>query len=138
MSPNQIFPIVNCVAMVGWMLLAVLPGRRWVVDGVAGRAIPALLAAIYIAIVVTQFAGKRWRLLVLAGRGRRFSATRGCCSPDGSTTWRSICSSAAGKCATRASAASRTCFVLPCLLLTFLFGPSGWLAYLVVRSVRKG
>ena len=38
----------------------------------------------------------------------RFSAIRGCCSPDGFTTWRSTCSSEAGKCATRASAASLT------------------------------
>ncbi len=28
-------------------------------------------------------------------------------------------------------------FVVPCLVLTFLFGPAGWLAYLGVRSIRS-
>jgi hypothetical protein len=27
-------------------------------------------------------------------------------------------------------------FVLPCLFLTFMFGPAGWLLYLTVRVVR--
>ncbi len=27
--------------------------------------------------------------------------------------------------------------VLPCLLLTFLFGPAGWLLYRIVRSVHR-
>jgi hypothetical protein len=26
--------------------------------------------------------------------------------------------------------------VLPCLFLTFMFGPAGWLAYLAVRTAR--
>jgi hypothetical protein len=25
-------------------------------------------------------------------------------------------------------------FVVPCLLLTFMFGPAGWLVYLTLRS----
>jgi Domain of unknown function (DUF4281) len=28
--------------------------------------------------------------------------------------------------------------VIPCLLLTFMFGPAGWLAYLGVRALRGG
>jgi len=27
--------------------------------------------------------------------------------------------------------------VVPCLALTFLFGPAGWLLYTVVRSIRR-
>jgi len=27
--------------------------------------------------------------------------------------------------------------VVPCLLLTFLFGPAGWLLYRIVRSIRR-
>jgi predicted membrane metal-binding protein len=27
------------------------------------------------------------------------------------------------------------CLVIPCLLLTFLFGPAGWLFYLLIRTV---
>jgi hypothetical protein len=28
--------------------------------------------------------------------------------------------------------------VVPCLFLTFMFGPAGWLAYLAVRTARSG
>jgi hypothetical protein len=28
--------------------------------------------------------------------------------------------------------------VLPCLVLTFLFGPAGWLLYVIVRLFRRG
>ena len=26
---------------------------------------------------------------------------------------------------------------VPCLLLTFLFGPAGWLLYMIMRSIRR-
>ena len=29
-------------------------------------------------------------------------------------------------------------FVVPCLFLTFMFGPAGWLLYRGVRASRKG
>ena len=126
MSPNQIFPIVNYVAMAGWILLAVLPGRRWVVDGVASRAIPAVLAAIYIAIAVTQFPGSSGGFSSLPGVAELFS-----------NPWLLLAGWIhylafdlfVGSWEVR-DARERGIphlFVLPCLLLTFLFGPSGWL-----------
>ena len=38
-------------------MLAALPRRRWVSDGVAGVAVPALLAATYTAIIGVSFSG---------------------------------------------------------------------------------
>ena len=46
MTPDQIFSIVNLVALAGWVLLAVLPGRQWV-GLITTAVIPATLAVIY-------------------------------------------------------------------------------------------
>lgn len=137
MTPDQIFTAANAVALLSWLLLALLPGRRWVTNVVTGTAVPALLAALYIAIVATQWGGSpggfsslpavallfdnRWLLLagwihylafdLLVGNWEaRDARDRGI--PHG--------------------------LVLPCLALTFLFGPAGWLLYLGLRSVRGG
>ena len=40
--------------------------------------------------------------------------------------------------ARRAERGVRTLFVLPCLALTFLFGPAGWLLYRGVRASFTG
>ena len=62
MTPEQIFSIVNLIALAGWVLLAVLPGRRWVSGTIAAAVIPALLA---VAEVSTRFQklahGKFWQ-----------------------------------------------------------------------------
>ena len=50
MTPDQVFSIVNVVAVAAWVLLAVLPRRRWVVTLIAGMAVPAMLAAVYVAV----------------------------------------------------------------------------------------
>jgi hypothetical protein len=42
MTPNQVFSLLNWIAMCGWLLLILLPRRRWVADTAAGVAVPAL------------------------------------------------------------------------------------------------
>ena len=39
MSAEQLFTITNALAVLGWLMLAVLPGRRWVTDVVTGTAL---------------------------------------------------------------------------------------------------
>jgi ABA4-like protein len=56
MTPDQIFSAVNLIAVGSWVLLALLPRRR-VANLVAGTAVPALLAAVYVAIIATKWAG---------------------------------------------------------------------------------
>ena len=57
MSADQMFTITNTLAVVGWVLLAVLPGRKWVTDILTGKALPAFFAVLYIGIVITTFFG---------------------------------------------------------------------------------
>ena len=109
MSAEHIFSIANTVALCGWLLLIVLPGKKWVSGLVAGVAIPAAFAALYTCRHRNSFCRQRWRFFVAARCGACSSAIPGCCSPDGFTTSRSICSSGVGRRVTRASAASATC-----------------------------
>ena len=55
MTPEQIFSIANLVALAGWILLAVLPGRVWVSKVVTAVLIPALLAAVYVPVLALNW-----------------------------------------------------------------------------------
>jgi hypothetical protein len=128
---STIFSIVNPMALVGWVLLAALPGRRWA-QRVSGWIVPGLLAGSYVAIIVGSWGtspggfasladvallfDNPWLLLagwihylafdlLIGGWIVRDARQRGLSHP----------------------------WVLPSLVLTFLFGPAGWLSYLGLR-----
>jgi hypothetical protein len=54
MSADQIFSIVNLIALSAWILLALLPRQR-MVNVVVGAIVPALLAVVYIGIIAVQW-----------------------------------------------------------------------------------
>jgi hypothetical protein len=135
MSPEQIFSIVNAVALLSWVLLAVLPGRKWVTRAVTGTAVPALLAALYTAIMVVYFGRAEGGFSTLEGVRALFS-----------NTWLVL----AGwvhylafdlLIGTWVVDDSRErgiphLLIVPCLALTFLFGPAGWLLYRALREIH--
>jgi hypothetical protein len=134
MSPEQLFGITNGAAIVGWILLAILPGRRWVTDVVTGMALPALFAVLYAGIVATTFGGaegsfstidgvaslfsNRWLLLAGWLHYLAFDLLIG--------TWEARDARARGV---------PHLLLVPCLFMTLMFGPVGWLLYLGVRRV---
>lgn len=136
MTPEQIFQVVNLLALAGWVLLAVLPGRSWVTSLVTAVAVPALLAIVYTAIVAVQWAGadggfgsleevsrlfaNRWVLLAGWVHYLAFDLFVGSWEVRDARThgiphW----------------------LALPCLFFTFMFGPAGWILYMAVRAVRR-
>jgi ABA DEFICIENT 4-like len=137
MSPEQLFTIANTIAALSWVLLAVLPRRRWVTESVTGKAVPALFAVLYIPIVVTTFGRaegsfatldgvaslfmNRWLLLAGWVHYLAFDLLMG--------TWETRDALERGV---------PYLLLLPCLLLTFMFGPAGWLLYMGVRTLRPG
>jgi hypothetical protein len=133
MSANQIFSIANVVAMCGWLLLVVLPGRRWVTHVVAGVAIPAAFAVLYSVLIAIHFAGAEGGFSTLPDVALLFS-----------NPWLLLAGwihylafdLLVGSWEVRDSRERgiRHIFVVPCLILTFLFGPAGWLLYLGVRT----
>ena len=132
MTPNQIFSIVNPIALVSWVLLAALPRRKWVTDVVTSLAVPALLAIAYTVIVATHWKGSPggfsslpevallfgnpWLLLAGWTHYLAFDLLVG--------TWEVRDSRERGL---------PHLLVVPCLILTFLFGPLGWLVYQGIR-----
>ena len=133
MSAEQVFAIANAIALVSWVLLVVLPRRPWVTSIVTGTTVPALFAVAYIAIIASEWRGSpggfstldavgalfgnRWLLLAGWLHYLAFDLLVG--------TWEVRDARQRG---------IPHLAVVPCLALTFMFGPAGWAAYAVVRQ----
>jgi len=131
MLPEQIFSIANTAALVTWVVLILFQRQRWATHRIVPAAV-ALFAAAYVAIIGPRWAGSDggfsslsavaqlfsnpWLLLagwlhylafdLLVGRWAALDAARRGISP-----W----------------------LVAPVLALTFMFGPAGWGAYVLLR-----
>jgi hypothetical protein len=137
-TPEQVFSIVNLVAMAGWILLVVLPRQRWVTAIVTGLIVPVPFAILYSAIVFATFSSAPsggGGFLTLAGVAALFS-----------NPWTLLAGWVhyltfdllIGTWEVRDSQERGLShlLVVPCLVLTFMLGPAGWLLYMGVRSAR--
>lgn len=132
MSAEQVFSIANGVALLSWIALAILPRATWVTGWITSVVVPVLLSAVYTALIVThwgaghggfdslsavaQLFSNPWLLLAGWIHYLAFDLLIG--------TWQVRDARERGV---------PHLLVLPCLVLTFLFGPAGWLAYQGVR-----
>jgi Domain of unknown function (DUF4281) len=134
MTPEQVFNISNVFALIGWIVLVFLPSHRAAIEGIARTLVPALLAIAYTVIMLSAlfrgaglgslgtFEGVAGMLnqpwLLVAGwlHYLAFDLLVG--------TWQVT---------TARSEGIPHYAVLPCLLLTFILGPVGFLAFLIVR-----
>lgn len=134
MNPANVFSAANSLALLTWVVLILFQRRSWVRTLVVPATV-ALFAVAYALIIGSRWAGSsggfgsldavsqlftdRWLLLagwlhylafdLLVGRWEaEDAATRGL-SP-----W----------------------LAAPCMALTFMFGPAGWLAYVLIRRTR--
>lgn len=136
MTPDLVFSILNAVALVGWILLAVAPRRRWA-HLLVPTAVPLGLAAVYAAIVAAVWADSKGGFSTLADVATLFL------NPwmllAGWTHYLAF-DLLVGGWEARDAAERRVpyLFLLPCLILTFLFGPAGWLLYLGGRTAFTG
>lgn len=136
MTPQQVFSVVNLLALLAWVALATLPGRTWVAKTVAGFAVPGVLAVLYAALIVSSWGGpgsfsslegvaqlfaNPWLLLAGWVHYLAFDLLVG--------AWEVQDARDRGV---------PHLLVLPCLLLTFMFGPAGWLLYQGVRRAAGG
>jgi hypothetical protein len=133
MSPEQLFSIANLLSVLCWILLALLPNRRWVTEVLTGRAAPTLFALAYIAIVIAVFPRAEGSFSTLAGVTALFA-----------NPWLLLAGwlhylafdLLIGTWEARDSIERGVprWLLVPCLFLTLMFGPTGWLAYLIVRT----
>ena len=134
MTPDHIFSIANFGTLCAWILLAALPGRKWVASVIAGVAVPAVLAAAYTAVILAKFHGAEGGFSSLAEVARLFG-----------DPWLLLAGwlhylafdLLVGTWEARDARQHGVPHLLlvPCLIFTFLFGPAGWLLYLAVRAV---
>jgi len=139
MDPERIFSLAGNVAMVGWLLLVVLPRWKWTTRLITPVIIPSLLALVYGWLIFSGFqAGKddggsfgslagvkllfSHDTLLLAGwiHYLAFDLFIG--------SWETRDARRLG---------IHHLLVIPCLFFTLMLGPVGLLAYLLLRFVMR-
>jgi Domain of unknown function (DUF4281) len=133
MVPGHVFTIANAVALIGWVLLIALPRQRWVSELVAPRVLPALFAAVYAAILMTSWKGSSGGFSSLTAVATLFSQP-----------WLLLAGwvhylafdliVGSWEVSDARERGIPHLAVVPCLALTFMFGPAGWLAYSGLRE----
>jgi hypothetical protein len=136
MPAERLFSICSIAVVPGWLLLVVAPRWRWT-QRIAAVALPLALAAVYLTLLVIYFGkseggfGSLARVsklfenpyVLLAGwiHYLAFDLFIGCWQVRDSQRLRIA-----------------HAFVVPCLLLTFLFGPTGLLTWFLIRTSLRG
>jgi hypothetical protein len=137
MSADFLFQVANTSALIGWLVLLGSPLHPVGADRIAGLIIPLLLSVAYAGLILAFWTSGeggfgsldevaqlfQTRALLLAGwiHYLAFDLFVG--------AW-----------IVRAARAEAVPFylVVPCLVLTFLFGPAGFLAFTSIRAARTG
>jgi hypothetical protein len=133
MSPEQLFSVLNTIALVSWLLLAIFPRRPLITRIIAGAALPAFFAVAYILMIASAWGGSQGGFSSLAGVASLFA------NPwlllAGWTHYLAF-DLLVGVWEVRDSIERRIphLAVIPCLALTFMFGPAGWLTYQLIRK----
>ena len=132
MKAEQIFSIANLIAMLSWIILAIAP--RWILTRkiVLSGAIPLLLSVAYLVLIVLFFGSADGGFSSLAGVMKLF--TNEWATLAGWIhylafdlfvgTWEVKDAQERG---------ISHWFVIPCLFLTFMLGPIGFLLYSILR-----
>jgi len=131
MTPEQLFGLANLVALLAWVALILLPRVPAITRLVSGLIVPGLLAVTYVILLAVNWGGpggfgsltavaqlfdNRWMLLAGWIHYLAFDLLVG--------TWEVQDARERGL---------AHLLLVPCLLLTFMFGPAGWLLYQGVR-----
>lgn len=134
--PDTIFQIASTLALGGWAVLLAGPFLPRLSQVVAGGLIPALLATVYAGIVLAFWAGADGGFASLGDVARLFESR-----------WLLLAGwihylafdLVVGAWVARVAQREGVAFwlVVPCLVLTFLFGPAGWLAFQAIRLARS-
>jgi hypothetical protein len=135
-TPEQIFSIANLIATGSWLLLVILPRQRWVTEIVTPVAVPLLFAVVYVGIVATTFGRTPGGFTTLAAVSTLFT-----------NPWAMLAGwihylafdllIGTWEARDARERAVPHLLLVPCLVLTFLFGPAGWLLYMGVRQTRR-
>jgi len=132
MSPDQIFSIASSLAALSWLALIVVPRRAAII---AGLVVPVLFALLYAALIAGHWSGAQGGFSSLPAVAQLFANpwlllagwVHYLCFDLLVGTWEVQDARARG---------IPHLLVVPCLVLTFLFGPAGWVLYKGLASVH--
>lgn len=131
MTPDQLFQLANPLALLGWAALAAAPLAPRLAQMVA-LAVPLLLSLLYSGLILAHWATARGGFATLAEVQLLF--TQGPVALAGWVHYLAF-DLFVGAWAVRTARDEGVAhiLVLPCLALTFLFGPAGLLAFAILR-----
>jgi hypothetical protein len=135
MTPDKLFSICNPVALVGWLILVFAGRMKWAAPLVTGAIIPLLFGIVYLGLIVGHWGESNGSFSTLTGVAALFE-----------NHWLLLAGWIhylafdlfIGSWEVRDSAKNGIShwIVIPCLALTFMFGPIGLLVYFLVRLLR--
>jgi hypothetical protein len=136
MSPDELFRVANLVALSGWLVLLASPLIGAWSDRIAGYGVPLLLSVAYAGLILAFWSRAD------GGFGTLGDVMRLLAKPELALAgWVHYLAFDlfVGGWEVRTARAEAIPFVLvvPCLLLTFLFGPAGLLAFAALRAARR-
>ena len=133
MTPEQLFSMLNVVAMAGWLPLIFLPRARWA-STIVPIAVPVALAIVYGTLVAVALPGSNGGFSSLSGVRTLFDNPWGLLA--GWTHYLAFDLFIGGwEVRDAREHGIPHLLVVPALVLTFLLGPAGLLLYLAIRSV---
>lgn len=135
MQAESIFGICNIVAMTGWLLMSVAPRWRWTHIIVTSGLIPVLLGILYLYLIVRYFGAAEGGFGTLSDVMKLFT------NPNAVLAgWIHYLAFDlfVGSWELRDGQYHNIShwLLLPCLLLTFMFGPIGLLFYFLIRTIK--
>lgn len=132
MKAEQIFSIANLIAMISWIILAVAPRSVLTRKIILSGAIPLLLSVAYLVLIVLFFGSAEGDFSSLSGVMKLFT-----------NEWAVLAGwihylafdMFVGIWEVKDAQAKNIShwFVIPCLFLTFMLGPIGFLLYSILR-----
>jgi hypothetical protein len=137
MSPEQLYSLCGMLVLPGWLLLVFLPRWKWTARLVCPVVIPLVLACVYLWLVATTFGRTPGGFGSLAEVSQLFQNPRALLAG-----WIHYLAFDLFIGSWEVRDAQRVgvhhLLVVPCLVLTFIFGPVGLLLYFVLRaSIRR-
>lgn len=136
MSVEALFSAASTLVLPGWLLLVFAPRYRWTARFVTPVLIPALLGLLYLYLILTRFPGAEGGYGSLADVRRLFGDEALLLAG-----WIHYLAFDLFIGSWQVRDAQRLglshLLVVPCLVLTFLFGPVGLLVYLGLRGALR-
>jgi hypothetical protein len=135
MTPDKLFSICNPVALIGWLILVFAGRMKWAAALVTGAIIPMLFGILYASLIVAHWGESSGSFSTLEGVAALFQ-----------NHWLLLAGWIhylafdlfIGSWQVRDSVKVGIShwIVIPCLALTFMFGPIGLLLYFLVRLIK--